>query len=85
MSEFLAALLAIFKAVPMIKSAFEDLISLYVNSQISSMKRENRDAIKKAIEKQDQRDLENIIGSPHAGKPSGHEGTTIVDTLPGVD
>ena len=77
-------LLAIFKAIPALEKWFQDLSALYIASRIESMKQENREAIKKAIEAQDQRDLERAIGSPKAGEHSGLPGTEIRDSLPGV-
>lgn len=77
-------LLAVFKAIPIFEKWFEQLSALYVASRIESMKQENREVIKKAIELQDQRELERAIGSPKAGERSGVPGTEVRDTLPGV-
>lgn len=80
----LRTILAIFQAIPKLKDLFEALVAEYVAAQIQSMKTEQRAAIKKAIDEQDQRDLEKAIKSPRAGAPSGIAGAVIVDDLPGV-
>lgn len=71
-------IIAILKAFPVVRDAV-------FNEQIKDMKRENRDALRKAIEQQDQRDLEIAMGSTKPGKPSGIPGTEIVSDLPGLD
>jgi hypothetical protein len=80
----LSLLLAFFKAVPALKSIWDDIVAAYVAQKIATMAQENRDAIAKAISTLDQRPIESELGSITAGKPSGDPGTEIRDTLPGV-
>lgn len=46
------------------------------------MKKEGREAIRKSLDEHDQRNIEKIIGSPTAGKPSGDPGAVVVDKPP---
>ena len=81
---YLSAIVAIINLIPQLKAGFEALMAYYVQTQIASIKKEYSDAIRKAIDEHDQRDLERAIGSPRAGLPSGLNGTHIVDSIPGV-
>lgn len=83
-SSILSLLTAIFKAIPVLKGFWDEMVTAYINSQIATMKKENREAIRKAIYEQDQRDIESAIGSPTAGEQSGLPGAVVVDELPGV-
>jgi hypothetical protein len=78
------AILAVLNAIPALKSVFDQFVAWYVAAQIDAMKEDQRAALRKAIEKQDQTDLEKTIGYPHAGEPSNTPGTVIRDSLPGV-
>lgn len=80
----LKAIIAIIVAIPTIKGWFDALVKMYVESQIAAWRAEDRAAIRKAIEEQDQRDIEKALGSGKAGEPSGIPGTEIRETLPGV-
>jgi hypothetical protein len=84
MSTIFSALLAVIQLIPTVEGWVQSFIAFYVVQQINSMKAENRDAIKKAFDEKDQRDLEKAIGNPAAGEPSGIPGTEHRDTLPGV-
>lgn len=77
-------LLAAFKVIPVLKNIWDELVAEYVAKKIEEMKRENREAIKKAINDYDQRELEKALGNPNPGEHSGLPGTVIVDELPGV-
>ncbi len=79
MTQIFSILLTIFKAIPALKSAWDGLVSLYIEHEIASIRKERREAIRKAINEQDQRDIEKAIGSDKAGKESGIPGTVIVD------
>lgn len=68
--------------IPAMISFFEKLMAEYTKLQVSKMKKENRDAIRKAIEEHDQRDAEKAIGNPDAGEASGEDGAVIVDAPP---
>lgn len=75
---------AIVKAIPALKDLFDQIVAAYVSSQIQGMKQAHRDGIRKAVQEQDQRDLERAIGNPQAGEHSGLPSTEIRDSLPGV-
>lgn len=81
---FISTVIAVIKVIPAIKSWFESLIAAYVAAEIAAMKKENREAIRRAFDEHDQRPLEFAIGNPNAGEHSGIEGTEIRDSLPGV-
>jgi hypothetical protein len=83
MASALALLLAIFKAIPALKSLWDELVAAYVQHEITAMNEELSNAIYQASHG-DQRNLEKYIGSPRAGKPSGEPNERIVDELPGV-
>jgi hypothetical protein len=80
----LSLLLAIFKAIPALKSLFDELVVAYTQSQIDNIKKEYLYAIQIAISQKDQRDIEKALGSPRAGEASGIPGAQVVDHLPGV-
>lgn len=84
MGTFLSLMLAIFKAIPPLKSFFDALVRAYVNRTIDSMAKEDREGLRKAFEEQDQRDLEKAMGNQNAGKEVPATGSEIVDSLPGV-
>lgn len=78
----MTTILALIKAIPIIDQWVQQLIAAYVGARIASMQKDNLDAIRKAIQDHDQRDLENAIGSPTAGKPSGDAGSVVIDDTP---
>lgn len=80
----LEGIIAFIKAIPIVDKWVQQFIAFYVNSQIDKMAQENRDAIKKAVERFDQRDLERAIGNPHAGGVAPVPDTVIVDHIDGV-
>lgn len=71
-------------AFPQLTEWFDRLAAVWVASRISSMKKEQADGIRTAINEHDQRELERAIGNPSAGEQSGVPGSEIRDTLPGV-
>ena len=77
-------IIAVIKAIPIIKEWFDQLAAYYVEREIANMKTANRESIAKAIKEHDQRDLEKAIGNPNAGEKSNLGGTEIRDSLPGV-
>jgi hypothetical protein len=79
-----SSIVALAKAIPVVDKWFQQFVTYYVNSAIDRMAVENREAIKKAIEDQDQRDLEKAIGNANAGELSEVPGTVVRDNLPGV-
>lgn len=74
--------MALIQAIPALKSLVDQFVTLYVSQVIQGMRAENIQAIRDALDKHDQRGLENAIGSPLAGKPSGDAGSVIVDAPP---
>jgi hypothetical protein len=82
--KILGVLLALFKAVPAMKDWWEQLLALYVERQKELLNREIREAIIHALVEQDQRPIEKVIGSPHAGKPVNVPDSEIVDSVVGV-
>lgn len=80
----LKILFVIFKAIPSLKSWWDSLVTAYLTHKYAEMKKENRDAISKAFETQDQRPLEEALGSSHPGQHSIVIGSDVVDSLPGV-
>lgn len=81
---WISAAIAIIKAIPTVERWFSQLATAYKSEEIEKMKRENADAIRKALLENDQRWIERVIKSQAAGKPSGVPSTEIRDTLPGV-
>jgi hypothetical protein len=76
-------ILAVLKAIPVLDSWFQQLTVLYFNAQVSKMKAENRDAVKKALDEHDQRDLEKATGnSQHSGEHSGETSSEIISGPP---
>lgn len=84
MGSVLSLLLAIFKAIPVLKKSWDQLMDLYIASELTRMKKENQDAINKAFDKQDQRPIEEALGSGSKGLRSGVSGSELFDSLPGV-
>jgi hypothetical protein len=78
----LQSLLALFKAIPVLKQAWDELIVAYTASQYANMKAENAAAIRKAIYEYDQRDLEKLLDPNRAGLPSGIDGVLPADSIP---
>lgn len=84
MASIIASILAVAKAIPVLDSWLQQLVVAYTKARIKSMTAENIAAIRAVMDSQDQRPAETALGSPHAGEPSGLNGTEIRDTLPGV-
>lgn len=83
MGQILSALIALFKAFPAMKQAWDDLVSMYVQQEVAKMKKENREAIKKALETHDQRPIEELLGN-QAGEHSGLTDSEEREELPDV-
>lgn len=75
--QVISAILAIFKAIPVLDSWFQQMVAAYVTARIASMKAENRDAIKKAVQEQDTRDLDKAVGAPDVGEIINAPGSTV--------
>ena len=84
MSQAFAAIAAIIKAIPIIKKWVDLFMVYYFNYTVDKMRKEDRAAIRKAIDEQDQRDLEKQIGDRHPGENSNLPGTGLRDSLPNV-
>lgn len=65
---------ALLKAIPLLEKLVREFFAFYAIKQREWFEKELHDAIKKAINSGETRDLENSIGSPRAGAPSGHDG-----------
>jgi len=85
MAAILGTLTAIFTAIPVLKSWWDQIVALYVAQQYAAMLEGDRAAISQAVQTHDQRPIETAINSSKAGIPSGvSEPTQRRDTLPGV-
>lgn len=82
MASFFAGLVAFFKAIPALKDIFDKFIAFYIQRELENIKKENSDAIRRAVNEKDQRDIEKMLGSKHEGQPTGLG--EIVDSLPNV-
>jgi hypothetical protein len=80
----LSVLIALLKAIPTLKEWFDQLVAMYIKSQIATMKEENKNAIHEALVKKDQRPIEKAIGSSEPGSRSGLVDSELRDSLPGV-
>lgn len=78
----MAELVAFLKMLPTLLKLIDKMASAYVAFRIGQMEKDIEIGVRKAIIDHDQRSLENAIGSPTAGKPSGIPGTDIRDTPP---
>ena len=76
------ALVAFARAVPILDSWLQQFVAWYTQTQMASMKKENRDAVIQAVKDHDQRPIEVVIGNPNAGEPSGVPGSIIGDNPP---
>jgi hypothetical protein len=79
---FVEGLITLISAIPALRKFFEAVMVEYAKLQREQMMQENREALEALFAKKDQRPVEDLLGSPKAGKPSGLEGTEIVDGLP---
>lgn len=82
MGTVFGTILAVLKAIPVLDSWFQQLAVLYFNMQVSNMKAENRDAVRKALAEHDQRDLEKATGNPNPGQHSGETTSEIISGPP---
>lgn len=79
-----SAIIAVINLIPVVKSLIDSFIAYYVQTQIAKMREENAAAIRKAVLEHDQRPIEEALGNPDAGKPSGLPGVEHRTTIPGV-
>lgn len=80
----MATIMAIITAIPIVDRWVQQFIAFYVNARIDSMAKENKDSLAYAIANHDQRKIEHAMGSKLEGKPSGVDGSIIVDSIAGV-
>jgi hypothetical protein len=80
----MSTIIAIIKAIPIIKEWFDKLWYQYLLIEHDSLLTKNREGVKKLVEKHDQRDIEKQIGSTKVGLPSGHADAVLFDSVPGV-
>ena len=62
------------KAIPVLDKAVREFVIWFSEQQRQWFYDSVARGVVDAIEKRDQRNLEHTIGSPRAGKPSGHPG-----------
>jgi hypothetical protein len=74
----------VIKAIPILDKWADLFTNYYVMKAIENLKEEDWAAIRKAIDEQDQRNLEKQIGNKKPGEPSNLPGVDLRDTLPGV-
>lgn len=84
MLEILSAIVALIKAIPIADKWAERLFVAYKAYQRDRTLKDNREAIRAAIEDNDQRKLEEVIGNPHPGTPSGDPGVVVRPILSGL-
>jgi hypothetical protein len=77
-------LLALFKAVPVVKAMWDRLLLMYIEREAAKLDEEIRLGLYNAVAQKDQRGLEEAMGNPNHGKPVDIEDSQIVDSLPGV-
>lgn len=82
MGTAITIILGILKAIPILDAWFQQLSTAYTVGKIASFKKENLEALRKAINEKDQRDLEAAVGNPHPGEASGDAGAVIIDAPP---
>lgn len=70
---------ALIKAVPILEKAVRDFLAFYAIKQKEWFYEELHKAVEKAIKTGETNDLENSIGSPRAGKPSGDSDSEFDD------
>jgi hypothetical protein len=80
--QIILAIIALSKTYNSINEWIHLFMVEYSKARVETMSKENRDAIKDAFEKEDQRNLERAMGSIHSGEPSGVG--EIVDHVKGV-
>lgn len=70
---------ALTKAIPVLDKAVRGFIAFYAIKQVEWYRKELHEAIKKAIGDGATKPIEDAIGSPRAGKPSGNDGVEYSD------
>ena len=73
---------AIIKAIPVVQNWIESFLVFYAEQKKTSMKRENREAILKAISEGDTRDLDKAVGAPNPGEVIDAPGSEIISGPP---
>lgn len=61
------------------------LLQVYLETRAAEkLRKQYKDALKKAMEENDTRALEESLGSPRAGEPSGYAGSSHRTSISGV-
>ena len=72
---WLSLIYSLIKFIPILDKAVRDFLIFYSAKQVEWFNAEVTKAVAKAIATGETSDLENSIGSPRAGKPSGNAGS----------
>lgn len=78
MMQILSAIIAICKAIPALRDLFERLLALYIKSADDAYRRRLKEGIDKAV-LGDTTELEKVISSPRAGRPSNEKDAKFKD------
>ena len=78
-AEIFGFIYALLKAIPVLEKAVRGFIAFYAIKQKDWFYEELHKAVEKAVKTGETRDVENAIGSPRAGKPSGNDGSVFDD------
>jgi hypothetical protein len=81
-SSIIAAILAVAKAIPVVDGWLQQLTATYTQTTFANWKAANQVAVTKAVHDHDQIAIEQALGNPGAGGPSGQAGVTITNSPP---
>jgi hypothetical protein len=76
---WLSFVYSLIKLIPIVDKAVRDFLIFYSVKQVEWFNAKVTKAVAKAIATGETSDLENSIGSPRAGKPSGNAGADFDD------
>lgn len=79
-----SAVIGVINLIPTVQGWVESFVAYYVEKQRAQMRAENLAAIRKAINEHDQRGIEEALGNPNAGEPSGIGGVEFRTGIVGV-
>lgn len=82
LAAIVGGIVAIAKAIPAVERLVSLLVEEWTKIEIEKWNEERRQALRKLLDEQDQRDLERVIGNPKAGKPSGDSGAVVLPGKP---
>jgi len=75
------AIIAFVKLVPIFDRWAQFFVAEYVKRHYAEIRKDHREGIEATV-KGDQRKLEEAIGHPNPGAPSGDAGSSIIDAPP---